>query len=48
MKGVTDMAGGGQFSGRMTAPMCVAGGILLQLLAEKAAAEAAATEENAE
>ena len=30
-----DMAGGGQFSGRMTAPMCAAGGILLQLLEKK-------------
>lgn len=27
-----DLAGGGRFSGRMTAPMCIAGGIALQLL----------------
>ena len=27
-----DYAGGGQFSGRMTAPLCIAGGIALQLL----------------
>ena len=29
-----DHAGGGQFSGRMTAPVCIAGGIALQLLEE--------------
>ena len=27
-----DLAGGGQFSGRMTAPLCIAGGICMQLL----------------
>ncbi|MBR5501661.1 MAG: chorismate synthase [Oscillospiraceae bacterium] len=36
-----DMAGGGQFSGRMTAPVCAVGGILLQLLAEKGIAVSA-------
>ncbi len=30
-----DYTGGGHFSGRLTAPMCIAGGIVLQLLAEK-------------
>ena len=30
-----DMRGGGAFSGRMTAPLCVAGGICLQLLAKR-------------
>ena len=30
-----DLAGGGRFSGRMTAPLCIAGGIALQLLAAK-------------
>ena len=30
--GTLDMAGGGPFSGRMTAPLCIAGGIVKQLL----------------
>ncbi len=32
--GKEDMRGGGKFSGRMTAPMCIAGGIALQILAK--------------
>ncbi len=30
-----DYRGGGKFSGRLTAPMCIAGGILKQILSEK-------------
>ena len=30
-----DYAGGGHFSGRLTAPLCIAGGICLQLLAKE-------------
>ena len=33
--GWQDVAGGGHFSGRLTAPLCVAGGICLQLLARE-------------
>jgi len=33
--GAQDYAGGGHFSGRLTAPLCVAGGICMQLLARE-------------
>ncbi len=34
-KGFQDVAGGGHFSGRLTAPLCIAGGIIKQILAKK-------------
>ena len=33
--GAQDVSGGGHFSGRLTAPLCIAGGIALQLLREE-------------
>ncbi len=33
--GYQDASGGGHFSGRMTAPLCIAGGIIMQLLAKE-------------
>ena len=40
-----DSSGGGQFSGRMTAPMCIAGGIAKQLLETKGVEVSAAIDE---
>ncbi len=34
-KGFQDVAGGGHFSGRLTAPLCIAGGLCLQYLESK-------------
>ena len=33
--GAQDVAGGGHFSGRLTAPLCIAGGICIQLLEQE-------------
>lgn len=33
--GFQDVAGGGHFSGRLTAPLCIAGGVCMQLLARR-------------
>lgn len=40
-RGAQDTAGGGHFSGRLTAPLCIAGGICLQLLAREGVTVAA-------
>lgn len=39
--GFQDVAGGGHFSGRLTAPLCIAGGICLQILKRRGIAVAA-------
>ena len=42
--GAQDVAGGGHFSGRLTAPLCIAGGIALQILARRGVAVQARAE----
>ena len=42
--GFQDVAGGGHFSGRLTAPLCIAGGIALQILARRGVAVQARAE----
>ena len=39
--GAQDAAGGGHFSGRLTAPLCIAGGLCLQILARQGVRERA-------
>ena len=43
--GAQDVAGGGHFSGRLTAPLCAAGGIALQMLAARGVRVAAHLDE---
>lgn len=44
-QGAQDVAGGGHFSGRLTAPLCAAGGIALQILAARGVRVAAHLDE---
>ena len=46
--GFQDVAGGGHFSGRLTAPLCIAGGICLQLLEQQGITIAAHIQELAQ
>lgn len=43
--GHEDVRGGGHFSGRLTAPLCIAGGIIMQILAEEGISIAAEIKE---